>query len=266
MSEILKKVDLRPFLETVVEDSQLHPRWLETLSLLENMGARKIHKSMARFPAHLQNAETVLQHAAEEARHAYFFKKQIGRLLQFENNSPEKNATESGQGLKTSPPESEKTPLSPVSPSAISETSAGRRNSEEIQEEQKSPPALCKWAGIKYFQSLDALCQDRSVELLPKSSQYQTFFSYLAVTYIIEERAVDVYRDYEALLREKDLPIHLSGILKEEEGHMQEIRNMAGELPVDFEQELQALGEKEAVLFQKFAESLSQTALTEALL
>ena len=41
---------------------------------------------------------------------------------------------------------------------------------------------------------------------------------------------------------------------------------MAGELPVDFEQELQALGEKEAVLFQKFAESLSQTALTEALL
>ncbi|MEQ8349962.1 MAG: hypothetical protein RH862_00660 [Leptospiraceae bacterium] len=217
---ILKKVDLRPFLESVVEDDWLHVRWLETLSLLENMGARKIHKSMSRFPEKLQRSEIVLQHAAEEARHAYFFKKQIHRLL------PEEMK---GDGIKSNT----------ISP-------------------------LCQWSGIKYFQSLDGLCKRRALELMPGSSQYQTLFSYLAVTYVIEERAVEVYGVYEKLLRQKDLPVHLSGLLKEEEGHMREILNMAAELPLDFSKELETIGQQEGALFQTFAEKLSQAALSAA--
>ncbi len=213
---ILKKVDLKPFLETVVEDHRLHVRWLETLSLLENMGARKIHKSMPRFPLHLQRSETVLQHAAEEARHAFFFKKQIQRLI-----SQEEQPTEG---------------LAP----------------------------LCQWEGIRYFQSLDGLCKRRAREILPDNTQLQTLYSYLAVTYVIEERAVEVYGTYEGLLRYRELPIHLSGLLKEEEGHMKEIINMARELPVDFDSELHRIAEQEGLFFQRFGEKLSQTALTLA--
>lgn len=220
---MLKKVNLVPFLETVVEDRPLHLRWLSTLALMEHIGARKIHKSIPRLPRHLQMNESVLQHAAEEARHAYFFKKQIGRLMGTDSE-------------RQSPPQ--------------------------------EPAPLCKWPGIKYFQKLDGWCRRRAGELFPEPSRtdLRTLYCYLAVTYIIEERAVDVYTAYEQILRERDIPIHLSGLLKEEEGHMQEILNMAAELPVDFEQELEALATDEEVLFQSFAESLSHSALSAAVL
>ncbi|PSK91098.1 hypothetical protein [Taibaiella chishuiensis] len=60
----------------IVADDELHARWLNTLSLMENTGARKI--SRYEHPVHTNI--TVLKHAAEEARHAYYLKKQIGKL------------------------------------------------------------------------------------------------------------------------------------------------------------------------------------------
>jgi len=218
-------VDLRPFLETVAENEALHMRWLKTLALLEHTGARKIHKSIPFLPAHLRQSEAVLQHAAEEARHAYFFAKQIGRLLS------------------------------------------------EGEPERRPDPAvlrpMCQWSGIKYFQSLDSLCKQRSVAILGEnagSAEERTLFCYLAVTYLIEERAVQVYRNYETILRERELPIHLSGLLKEEEGHMEEILEMAKQLPLAFEKELGSLRLREEELFVRFAESLSQEALRSAVL
>jgi len=51
----------------------LHARWLNTLSLMENTGARKISAS--------EDPQTVtyiiLKHAAEEHRHAFYLKKQL---------------------------------------------------------------------------------------------------------------------------------------------------------------------------------------------
>jgi hypothetical protein len=51
----------------------MHARWLNTLSLMENTGARKISAS--------EDSQTVtyiiLKHAAEEHRHAFYLKKQI---------------------------------------------------------------------------------------------------------------------------------------------------------------------------------------------
>ena len=67
---------LQNILERIVENSQLHSRWINTLSFMENVGSRKISKFEHRTETNL----TILKHAAEEARHAYFLKKQIGKI------------------------------------------------------------------------------------------------------------------------------------------------------------------------------------------
>lgn len=63
-------------LMTILSSSQLHAKWLNTLSFLENCGARKIaaceHPTLVR--------EEVLKHASEEFRHAYYLKRQIERV------------------------------------------------------------------------------------------------------------------------------------------------------------------------------------------
>lgn len=53
-----------------------HARWLNTLSYLENCGARLIARSQ--HPTLV--GKEVLKHAAEEFRHAYFFKAAIRRV------------------------------------------------------------------------------------------------------------------------------------------------------------------------------------------
>ncbi|HEY0297731.1 MAG TPA: hypothetical protein VGB84_00785, partial [Arachidicoccus sp.] len=63
-------------LEKIVPNDLLHAKLLNTLSLMENVGARKISKY--EHPVHV--SLTVLKHAAEEARHAFYLKKQIGKL------------------------------------------------------------------------------------------------------------------------------------------------------------------------------------------
>jgi len=60
----------------MVSDPDLHTRWLNTLSMMENTGARKIAAAEDRVRVDL----LMLKHAAEEARHAYYLKKQIGKL------------------------------------------------------------------------------------------------------------------------------------------------------------------------------------------
>ena len=67
---------LLPILETIVANKELHAKWLNTLSYLENCGARKI--AAAEHPTHVQ--KEMLKHAAEEFRHALFLKQQIARL------------------------------------------------------------------------------------------------------------------------------------------------------------------------------------------
>lgn len=63
-------------LEKIVADDHLHAKLLNTLSLMENVGARKISKYEHPVNVNL----TILKHAAEEARHAFYLKKQIGKL------------------------------------------------------------------------------------------------------------------------------------------------------------------------------------------
>jgi hypothetical protein len=66
-------MQLATILPQIISDNQLHARWLNTLSLMENTGARKI--SASEDPVTV--TYIILKHAAEEHRHAFYLKKQI---------------------------------------------------------------------------------------------------------------------------------------------------------------------------------------------
>ncbi|MBA2727233.1 MAG: hypothetical protein H0U49_03560 [Parachlamydiaceae bacterium] len=70
------KRDISQVLDFVISSDPLHAKWLNTLSYLENCGARKIaacqHPTLTR--------EEMLKHAAEEFRHAHYLKKQISKV------------------------------------------------------------------------------------------------------------------------------------------------------------------------------------------
>ncbi|NML57263.1 hypothetical protein [Chryseobacterium cheonjiense] len=63
-------------LEKIVTDDEVHAKWLNTLSYMENAGARKI--SACEHPSDVNLIQ--LKHAAEEHRHAYYLKKQILKI------------------------------------------------------------------------------------------------------------------------------------------------------------------------------------------
>jgi len=68
---------LTDVLSFVVEHDPVHAKWLNTISYLENCGARKIaaceHPTLVR--------EEVLKHASEEFRHAHYLKSQINKVF-----------------------------------------------------------------------------------------------------------------------------------------------------------------------------------------
>ena len=66
-------MSLHSILPQIISNNQLHARWLNTLSLMENTGARKI--SASEDPVTV--TYIILKHAAEEHRHAFYLKKQI---------------------------------------------------------------------------------------------------------------------------------------------------------------------------------------------
>ncbi|MEI1278049.1 hypothetical protein V6Z05_06960 [Leptospira venezuelensis] len=63
--------EIDSLLTEIVSSTELHFKWLNTLSLLEHIGSRKIHTSQSGPLL----SEMVLRHASEEARHAAYFKK-----------------------------------------------------------------------------------------------------------------------------------------------------------------------------------------------
>lgn len=69
-------MEFNQLLSAIINNNKLHTRWLNTLSLMENTGARKISAS--------EDPDTVtyiiLKHAAEEHRHAFYLKKQIEKI------------------------------------------------------------------------------------------------------------------------------------------------------------------------------------------
>jgi rubrerythrin len=69
-------MQIQGILENIVNDNTLHAKWLNTLSYMENAGAKKISASEHKEHVNL----IILKHAAEEHRHAYYLKKQLEKL------------------------------------------------------------------------------------------------------------------------------------------------------------------------------------------
>ena len=69
-------MELNQILPRIIANNNLHAKWLNTLSLMENTGARKI--SLSEDP--LTVTYIILKHAAEEHRHAFYLKKQMTRF------------------------------------------------------------------------------------------------------------------------------------------------------------------------------------------
>ncbi len=67
---------LKKIVNQLIPDNHQHAKWLNSLSMMENTGARKISK----YEDPVHTSIIVLKHAAEEARHAYYLKKQISKL------------------------------------------------------------------------------------------------------------------------------------------------------------------------------------------
>lgn len=67
---------LDSILRAIVSDKVLHAKCLNTLSYMENAGAKKISASEHKEQVNL----IILKHAAEEHRHAYYLKKQISKI------------------------------------------------------------------------------------------------------------------------------------------------------------------------------------------
>ncbi|MEK7245135.1 MAG: hypothetical protein AAB223_03865 [Pseudomonadota bacterium] len=67
---------LEAFLVSVSGDKAAHARFLNTLSMMEHMGSRRIVMTQS-APA---LGQETLKHMAEEARHAFFFKRQADRF------------------------------------------------------------------------------------------------------------------------------------------------------------------------------------------
>ncbi len=76
MSHSVTCIGLKPILECILRSDDLHAKWLNTLSYLENCGARKI--AACEHPTHVK--EDMLKHAAEEFRHAHYLKRQLVRV------------------------------------------------------------------------------------------------------------------------------------------------------------------------------------------
>ncbi|MES2419654.1 MAG: hypothetical protein V4541_15830 [Bacteroidota bacterium] len=69
-------MQLNSLLINIVNHNILHAKWLNTLSFMENAGARKISAAEHKTEVTL----LILKHAAEEHRHAYYLKKQLAKL------------------------------------------------------------------------------------------------------------------------------------------------------------------------------------------
>lgn len=68
-------MNLKELITHIISTPEIHAKWLNTLSMMENVGARKI----AKFEDPELTNDSILKHASEEARHAYILKRLISK-------------------------------------------------------------------------------------------------------------------------------------------------------------------------------------------
>jgi bacterioferritin (cytochrome b1) len=164
---------LAKLLPPLIADDEQHALLLNSLSMMESVGARKIAAYVN--PIHVD--QITLQHAAEEMRHAYYLKRQIKKL---------------GQNLPDYSP----------------------RN------------LLAPHASYRYLHRLDWACSHH-LKSLGYTGRALKHGCYLLVTYLIEVRAMKLYHTYQDALTHAGSRVHVRSIIKEEEGHL---NNMSEQL------------------------------------
>ncbi len=203
---------VRAFLTRIVHDPQNHAKFLNMLSMLEHMGSRKIMVSQMNAPQDM-DLDT-LQHMAEEARHAYFFKRHAERI----NGSPMKGWTEEN-----------------VMARAAALMYFGRMD-----------------AGItKRLEKLSSLRKQGSSEGRKKDPRLHGggthFEPYGWVSLIIELRACWLYGIYNDVVERAGVHLPLKGLIAEEDGHLAEMFEKCG----DDHDLLKELSVYETTLFEK---------------
>lgn len=182
-------------LSTIIGSNILHAKWLNTLSYLENCGARKI--AACEHPTLVK--EEMLKHAAEEFRHAHHLKRQMRKL------SPEPRF----------PPSREE------------------KHGQDPLESYSLPLLLGGTAALHYLNALDVKTS-RFLRNRGLAKNAVRELAYLLVTYAIERRAEELYPIYHQCLRKAHSPIAVKSILLEEKEHLEEMRKGLSRLPSGF--------------------------------
>jgi hypothetical protein len=192
---------LEECLSTIVDNPDLHARWLNTFSFLEYVGFRKILKSQA---ADSMSLET-LGHVVEEGRHSLQLKRLAVKLggPAFDNYHPSN--------------------------------------------------LLCGDEAEAYFQTLDRYCDSSFGDL---ANFERTRLTYLYVTWLVEVRALEIYRLYQSTLQARGLPFVLQGLMKEEEGHLRSVESELKRRDYQFAVRIQDFQRVEQRLYHAFVKAL----------
>lgn len=151
----------------ILADTTRHACFLNTLSLMELAGAKKLTR-LLRY----RSDNFLLEHLAEEYRHAYYLRKLASKLAGRELDFSKDNL-------------------------------------------------LNARAANNYISHLDRLvCILIKEKELDKKYHY-SYAAFLLCTYVIEQRALSFYKNYQLYLSNAGLSINVKSIISEEEKHLQ---------------------------------------------
>jgi bacterioferritin (cytochrome b1) len=214
---------MEAFLRYLILNNKRHIAWLNTLSYLENCGARKIAE--AEHPTLVRRE--MLKHAAEEFRHAHYLKEQIKKL----GTNPPADYQEilGGHHSRRYLDRLE------VAVCRLTKTPARLLNSSE-SEESLSQIFCSAAAGAEGdSQGLSSRFRHKKGgQDFPESEEFKSragVMVYPLVTYAIEKRAQKLYPAYHKALREMGSKVTVMSIIKEEEGHLEEMERMLADNP-----------------------------------
>lgn len=180
-----REINIEEILINIVRDDSLHRKWLNTLSYMENCGARKIINAEQPNSVSLM----MLKHAAEETRHAFYFKNQMSRVG---------GEVDRHQGRV-------------------------EKNEELVLPDFSFSHILGGTLSKNYITVLDLMiCRYLEEEHGLKEQELKDR-AYLLTTYSIEVRALKLYPLYERILRKNDSQVSIKGIILEENNHLKDM-------------------------------------------
>lgn len=201
---------VRSFLFQLVKNPPQHARFLNMLSMLEHMGSRKIMLSQMNRPMD----EGVLKHLAEEARHAFFFKRQAEKVL----GATIKDYTDANTFARAAA-----SMYFGRLAAFISQHTDDMANSKNDQINE-----LAITAATAAAPAHAGGAQRRLSDAKITGGNFGNNLAYPWTTRLVEIRACWFYEIYETVLREANSAVSLKSILAEEAGHLNEMNRMCG--------------------------------------